>query len=85
MKEKTKNILASLFGNGRISMMRVLAFFVVVDVMVVWTISCIKHAFDMQDVPYGVGGIVLAAFLGKAGQRFAENGGEKQKPAVQDK
>lgn len=79
MKDKTKEILANLFGTGRISMMRVLTFFVVVDIMGVWTISCIRHGFVMQDIPTGVASVFAAVVVSKAGQRFAENGGDKKK------
>jgi hypothetical protein len=82
MKDKTKKFLSNLFGSGEISMMRVLTFFVVVDIMGVWTISCVRHGFDMQEVPYGVAGIFTAVILGKAGQRFAEN--EKNKKEKED-
>jgi len=78
MKEKAKETAKSLFGVGRISMMRVITFFVVIDVVGVWTISCIRHGFDMQDIPTGVLGVFTTVVLGKMGQRFAENGGEKK-------
>lgn len=78
VKEKTVETMSKLFGVGRISMMRVLTFFVVVDIVGVWTISCIRHGFDIQDIPTGVLGVFTAIVLGKMGQRFAENGGEKK-------
>ena len=74
-----KDVLSSLFGVGGISMMRFLTFFVVVDIMLVWTISCAKAGFAMQDFPTGVAGVFLAVVMGKVGQRFAENGGEHKK------
>ena len=78
MKEKVKETAKSLFGVGRISMMRVITFFVVIDIMGVWTISCFRHGFDIQEIPAGVAGIFAAVVVGKMGQRFAENGGEKK-------
>jgi len=74
-----KDILLSLFGVGGISMMRFLTFFVIVDIMLVWTISCVKAGFVIQDIPTGVAGIFLAIIAGKLGQRFAENDGEQKK------
>jgi len=78
MKQEIKGFANKLFGVGHVSMMRVLTFFVVVDIMVVWTISCIKSGFTIQDFPVGVVGIFLSVVTGKAVQRFAENGGEKK-------
>lgn len=82
-KEKIKDVSKKLFGVGRISMMRVITFFVVIDIMGVWTISCARHGFDIQEIPVGVAGIFTAVVIGKMGQRFAENGGEKEKPDTQ--
>jgi hypothetical protein len=73
-----KDFIMSLFGVGGFSMMRFLTFFVVIDIMVMWTISIIKNDFDMQDIPLGVAGIFTAMVASKMGQRFAENGGEKK-------
>lgn len=81
MKAKTKEVLSSLFGTGGISMMRVLTFFVVVDIVVMWNITIIKNGFSMQDIPTGVLGVFTAMVLGKMGQRFAENKKEDENKA----
>ena len=73
-----KDVVCKLFGVGQISMMRFLTFFVVIDIMVMWNISIIKNDWDIQDFPTGVIAIFTAMVLGKVGQRFAENGGEKK-------
>lgn len=78
MKESAFSVLSRLFGAGNISMMRVLTFFVVVDIVGVWTISCVKNGWVIQDIPTGVLGVFTSIVLAKAGQRFAENGGEKK-------
>jgi hypothetical protein len=71
-------IISKLFGVGRISMMRVLTFLVVVDIMAVWTATCIKDMIvdttdmSLNDFPWGVVSVIGLMVTGKAVQRFAE-------------
>jgi hypothetical protein len=71
--KNTSRILLEMLSTGKISLMRVLAFFVVGDVMVMWNISCVKHGFVLQSIPQTVVEIVCAVVVGKVWQRYAEN------------
>ncbi len=51
--------------------MRILTFFVVGDIMTVWTVCCIS-AKTTQDIPAGVVGIFIAMVGGKVWQSFSE-------------
>jgi len=68
----------SMFSTGQISLMRVLTFFVVGNIMIVWTIECIKIS-KIADIPSGVVAIFIAMVGGKALQRFGENGDKNEK------
>jgi len=60
-----------LSSSDNVSLTRVLTFFVVCDIMIVWTIECIKN-FKMVDIPWGPVSIIGLMVSGKVIQRFAE-------------
>lgn len=68
MKEYLKQALSS---DQSVSLMRILVTFVVVDIMIVWNISCVK-AMNLNDIPWGVVSVLGMVITGKAVQRFGE-------------
>ena len=58
--KEIKTLLASIFGDGGISLTRVLCAFVILDIMIVWSIDCLIH-FKMQDIGAGVASMGLGA------------------------
>ena len=71
MKQAIKNVLLSIFGNGNISMMRVLTFFVVINIMVMWDIECVRQG-AFVDMGWNNATVLLGCLGIKAFQRFAE-------------
>lgn len=68
MFEKIK----TLFGEeGSVSMMRVVAFGTVVDILSVWSYTCIVTK-KVEDVPTNVLAIFIAVISGKVLQKFKE-------------
>jgi len=57
-------------GSGT-SSMRVIAIFVIVNIMIVWSLVCIKK-LDIVDIPWGVLGMAGLVITGKVAQRFTE-------------
>jgi hypothetical protein len=56
---------------GSVSLMRVLTFLVVIDIMSVWTAACLKD-WKVDDLPWGIVTIFGIMITGKAVQKFAE-------------
>jgi len=77
MINKIGAILTNIFGVGDISLMRILSAFTVVDVLIVWNITCFRTG-KFEDFPWGTVAVFSTAFLCKAIQRFAENTPEKK-------
>ena len=57
-------------GSGT-SSMRAIAIFVVLNVMIVWSLVCIKK-LDIVDIPFGVVSMVALVITGKVIQRMSE-------------
>jgi len=68
MREFLKQALSS---DQSVSLMRILTAFVVLDIMMTWTATCIKD-MDLNDIPWGVVAVLTAMITGKAVQRFGE-------------
>lgn len=65
-------MIRKLFSeNTDISMMRVMMFFVIVDIMLVWTITCIKSGSFLEMSPDTVA-IIGTMVAGKVAQKFGE-------------
>lgn len=69
---KVSSFVNSMMGTGGISLMRVLTFLVVGDIMTVWTLTCLKD-LEITDIPWGAVSVIGVMVTGKAMQRFAES------------
>jgi hypothetical protein len=82
--KQIKSFTNKLFGGVHVSMMRVLAFLVVIDIMAVWTATCVKDMIvntadmSLNDIPWGVVSVISIMIIGKVTQRFGE--GKNQSP-----
>lgn len=65
--------------DGNISLMRALSAFVIVTVILVWGYLSISNS-TVEDVPGGLSTCIVAAFGGKAIQKFAEKEKKKKRP-----
>lgn len=66
------NFLKSLISAGSsASSMRVIAIGVVLNIMIVWTLVCVKN-LNIVDIPWGVLGMAGLVLTGKVVQKFAE-------------
>jgi len=64
--------LMKLFGsNSEVSMMRVMSFGIVSNIMIVWTVACWKEGAIVA-IGWDNASLLMTAMLGKAVQRFAE-------------
>ena len=80
--QKNESYLRSIFSNSdQASWMRIMATIVILDILAVWTLSCLfgpgwTLEFSFEDFPWGVVSIVAIMITGKVtqslGQSFAE-------------
>lgn len=72
MFEKIKERIKQLFSEeGSVSMMRVVSFVTVVDILSVWSYTCIVTK-KVEDVPTNVLAIFITVISGKVLQKFKE-------------
>ena len=72
MFEKIKETIKKLFSEeGSVSMMRVVSFVTVVDILSVWSYTCIVTK-KVEDVPTNVLAIFVTVISGKVLQKFKE-------------
>lgn len=70
------NIFARLISTtGTDSSMRFMALLVIINVMIIWSIVCVRTA-ALADIPQGVLWLIAIMILGKVSQRIAERGDE---------
>ena len=80
MFKKSLRIIKELFSKeDSVSMMRVMMFFVIVDIMSLWTYLSIRSN-QFIEIPYEIIALVGAIVAGKVGQKFAERNGTPTKP-----
>jgi hypothetical protein len=73
MLEKIKGGIKQLFGEeGSVSMMRMVSFVTVVDILSVWSYTCIATK-KVEDVPTNVLAIFVTVISGKVLQKFKES------------
>lgn len=67
-----KDWFVKLFSaDGSVSMMRVMTAYVILNVMITWTVCCIKSGTFIP-IDLGTGALITGVVLGKAVQSFAE-------------
>jgi len=67
-----KEFLKKMFGSqGDVSWMRVMSTFVVLDVILVWNITCLAK-LKLEDIPLNAAGLVGGVLIAKAAQTFGE-------------
>ena len=71
-----KTLTDMLGENGKVSTTRVLTFFVVIDIMTVWTIMCIQKG-EFVEFPTELIGLIGTFLTAKVFQKFGEKNGNK--------
>lgn len=67
-----KDYIKKMFSDDpSVSLVRIMTFFVVLDVMFTWNINCIGTK-TMLDIPWGVVSILAIMITGKVAQRFSQ-------------
>jgi hypothetical protein len=65
-------LLGMFSAEGTVSWTRVMGTGVVGNIMLVWTISCLKHGFEIQPFPESCVAVILTVIGGKVIQSFSE-------------
>ena len=60
-------------NNTDVSWMRWMGTFIILDIMIMWTVSCVETSFTMEDFPTGVIAVLVTVFTGKVGQAISDN------------